>query len=151
MKPQTPLSIFIAVVAFCRPLAATIYAFTDWSRSGTFNPAANFQVTPGDRYMDDFFTPDAWNCQLEDYINDENTSSRLENLCREGTGARTITLGITVLSAVVLYGVVWRTFRRHQATKSAALLIPQANLQRTMTMKSTASDERTVFGEETKV
>lgn len=100
--------------------------------------------------MDDFFTPDAWNCQLEDYINDDNTSSRLENLCREGTGARTITLGITVLSAVVLYGVVWRTFRRHRAARSAALLVPHTSLERSMTMKSTASDEKTVVGEDTK-
>jgi hypothetical protein len=101
--------------------------------------------------MDDFFTPDAWNCQLEDYINDDNTSSRLENLCREGTGARTITLGITILSAVVLYGVVWRTYQRHQATRSAALLVPQSGLERSMTMKSTASDEMTVVGEDAKI
>ncbi|KAF2429866.1 hypothetical protein EJ08DRAFT_262443 [Tothia fuscella] len=113
LRPQTPLSIFIAVVAFLRPLAATIYSFTDWSRSGTFNPAAHFALTPGDQYLSDFFTPDAWNCQLEDYINTAGTSSRLENLCREGTAARTMTLGLTVLSAVVLYGVVWRTYRRH--------------------------------------
>jgi peptidoglycan/LPS O-acetylase OafA/YrhL len=82
---------------------------------------------------------------LEDYIPSEVESSRLENLCREGSAARTVTLALSVLAAVVLYGVVWRTFRRHQAKQ---VLPSRAALQRVMRKRSTASDERTVVEDE---
>jgi hypothetical protein len=133
------------MVAFCRPLAVTIYAFVEWQRSGTFNPSRKLLLNSEDRYTPDFFTPDAWNCQLEDYIPSDVESTRLQNLCVEGTAARTMTLAITVLSVFVLYGVVWRTYRRYQAAQSTPSSIP---LGRPMTMRSTISDQGTVYGDE---
>jgi heme/copper-type cytochrome/quinol oxidase subunit 2 len=145
LKPQTPLSIFIAVVAFLRPLAATIYSYVQWERSGTFNPSTNLTLSSGYRYTADFFTPDAWNCQLEDYVASKSKSTRMENLCLEGTAARTMILAITVLGAIVLYGVAWRTYRRHQATQNSPKPVP---CERELTVRSTTSDERTVIGDE---
>lgn len=48
----------------------------------------------------------------------EAESNYLEDLCREGTGARTISLAVAVLSAFVLYGVLYRTHRRSQNAKA---------------------------------
>jgi hypothetical protein len=99
----------------------------------------------GNRYTPDFFTPDAWNCQLEDYIVSPAESSRLENLCVEGTAARTMSLALTVLSAVVLYGVLWRTYRRHQAAQNPP---SRKALHIANSVRSIASDERTVIANE---
>lgn len=144
LKPQTPLAIAVATLGFFLQLAATIYSFTDWSRSGTFNPADNFALVKGDQYKFDFFTPDAWNCQLEDYIPSYVESNRLETLCTEGTAARTMTLALAVLGAVVLYVTLLRTYRRHKQTQPSP-----AVLERNLTSRSGVSlDERTIVGDE---
>jgi hypothetical protein len=68
-------------------------------------------------------------------------ASRLENLCVEGTASRTMSLALTVLGAVVLYGVVWRTYRRHQAAQNP----PNERVSHSAkSMRSIASDQRTV-------
>lgn len=74
----------------------------------------------------------------------EAESNYLEDLCREGTGARTISLAVAVLSAFVLYGVLYRTHRRSQQAKAHGPVSYQ--LPRT---QSVMSDARTmVAGDE---
>jgi len=142
LYPQTPLSIFIAVVAFTRSLAATIYSWFDWSASGTFDPSQDLTLSSTERYTPDFFTPDAWNCQLEDYIVSNTESNYLENLCREGTAARTMTLALCVLSAVVLYSVVYRTYKRRKVARHPRLTAFQQRNQ------SALSEAKTVLPED---
>ena len=120
LRPQTYLIIFIAVFAFCRSLAATIYAFQEWSASGTFTPQEFLPLNSNNRYTKDFFTPDAWTCQYEDYVLDNAKETRLENLCREGTAARTVTLAVCVLYLFVLYGVLYRAYRRRTVARRNA-------------------------------
>jgi len=147
LKPQTPLAIFIASFAFCRALAATIYSWYDWAASGTFNPSSSLRLNAARRYKRDFFTPDAWNCQLEDYIPSDAEMNKLENLCREGTAARTMTLALTILAALVLYSVVYRTYRRRQAARAPT---PVAIYERGSHVRAASrmSDARTVVAEE---
>lgn len=76
-------------------------------------------------------------CQLEDYIPMESESDYLEDLCREGTGARTITLAVAVLSSFVLYGVIYRTYQRSKQAKASGPVTYEP--QRAQSVMSTAS------------
>jgi hypothetical protein len=60
LRPQTPITIAIAVFNFCISAAAAIYAWVDWSASGTFDPASNLNLDSNERYIDNFFTPDRY-------------------------------------------------------------------------------------------
>jgi hypothetical protein len=120
LYPQTPLIIFIAIISLCRSLAAAVYAFYEWTASGAFNPAGELPLVNG-RYSSDggiFFTPDAWNCQLEDHIPIEAQNNLLEMLCAEGTASRTVALALMVLSSVVLGCILWRAYHRRRRAKS---------------------------------
>ncbi|QDS67587.1 hypothetical protein FKW77_003661 [Venturia effusa] len=162
--PQTPLTIAFAAFDFCISIATAIYAWVDWSASGTFDPSSNLNLNSRSRYVDNFFTPDRYGdadqsnsqdtnsliysffCQLEDYISLEAKSDYLEDLCREGTGARTISLAVAVLSAFVLYGVLYRTYRRSQRAKApGAIPYPPSRPQSALSDARTivASDEKT--------
>jgi hypothetical protein len=149
LRPQTPLSIFIAIFAFCRSLAATIYAFQEWSASGTFTPQEFLPLNSENRYTRDFFTPDAWTCQYEDYVLDNARENRLENLCREGTAARTVTLAICVLYAFVLYGIVYRAYRRRSSAQRSSQFRGFDSAPETGTMRSNISQARTMVTEST--
>jgi len=59
LRPQTPISIFVATFAFCLSLATTIYSWWDWSASGTFDPSRQLDLDTNEKYIDNFFTPDA--------------------------------------------------------------------------------------------
>ncbi|KIW01367.1 hypothetical protein, variant [Verruconis gallopava] len=146
LKPQTPLSIFIAVFALCRSLAATIYAFHEWAASGTFTPQEYLPLTSNDRYDRDFFTPDAWNCQYEDYVLQNSEQNRLQNLCQEGTAARTVTLAVCVLYAFVAYGVIYRAYKRRQNAKRSVQFRGFEG-GGSGTMRSYMSDAQTVVAE----
>ncbi|KAE9962661.1 hypothetical protein BLS_010162 [Venturia inaequalis] len=137
LRPQTPLTIAIAVFDFCISTAAAIYAWVDWSASGSFDPSSNLNLDANARYVDNFFTPDSFFCQLEDYIPMESESDYLEDLCREGTGARTITLAVAVLSSFVLYGVIYRTYQRSKQAKASGPVTYEP--QRAQSVMSTAS------------
>lgn len=146
LRPQTPLTIFISLFAFFRSLAATIYAFQEWAASGTFTPQEFLPLTSSNKYDRDFFTPDAWTCQYEDYVLDNAKENRLENLCREGTAARTVTLAVCVLYAFVLYGVIYRAYRRRSGARRSAHFrgFESANAGGSGTMRSNISQAQTV-------
>jgi len=146
LRPQTPLTIFIAVFAFCRSLAATVYAFQEWAASGTFTPQEFLPLNEQThKYTKDFFTPDAWTCQYEDYVLADGTEERLENLCREGTAARTVTLALCVLYAFVLYGVLYRAWRRRSSAQRNARFRDFDGAQSgSSTMRSNISQAHTV-------
>jgi hypothetical protein len=103
-------------------------------------------LTSDFRYKKDFFTPDAWNCQYEDYVVKNSKAKKLENLCQEGTAARTVTLAVAVLYAFVLYGVVYRAYRRSQSAQRTRQF---KGFDGSYTMRSQMSEARTVVGEST--
>merc|ERR1711981_805320 len=144
LRPQTYMIIFIAIFAFCRSLAATIYAFQEWAASGTFTPQEFLPLNANNRYDKDFFTVDAWTCQYEDYVLDNAKETRLENLCREGTAARTVTLAVCVLYLFVLYGVLYRAYRRRAGAKRNAQFRGFESAAGTGTMRSNISQAHTV-------
>jgi hypothetical protein len=144
LKPQTPLSIFIAIFALCRSLAASTYAFQEWAASGTFTPQEYLPLTSSDRYNKDFFTPDAWNCQYEDYVIKGSEGNKLENLCQGGTAARTVTLAVTVLYAFVLYGILYRAYKRRSNGRRTTQF---SGFVGANTMRSHMSEAPTVVGE----
>merc|ERR1711981_1438749 len=144
LRPQTYMIIFIAIFAFCRSLAATIYAFQEWAASGTFTPQEFLPLNSNNRYTKDFFTVDAWTCQYEDYVLDNAKETRLENLCREGTAARTVTLAVCVLYLFVLYGVLYRAYRRRAGAKRNAQFRGFESAAGTGTMRSNISQAHTV-------
>lgn len=51
---------------------------------------------------------------------DDAKENRLENLCREGTAARTVTLAVCVLYAFVLWGVCYRAYKRRAVARRSA-------------------------------
>merc|ERR1711981_92324 len=144
LRPQTYMIIFIAIFAFCRSLAATIYAFQEWAASGTFTPQEFLPLNANNRSDKDFFTVDAWTCQYEDYVLDNAKETRLENLCREGTAARTVTLAVCVLYLFVLYGVLYRAYRRRAGAKRNAQFRGFESAAGTGTMRSNISQAHTV-------
>lgn len=81
-------------------------------------------------------------CQLEDYIPLQTESNYLEDLCQEGTAARTMSLAVAVLSAFVLYGVLYRTYRRSQTEKGSGPIAYQPRAYSVM------SEARTVVVDE---
>merc|ERR1711981_345579 len=144
LRPQTYMIIFIAIFAFCRSLAATIYAFQERAASGTFTPQEFLPLNANNRYDKDFFTVDAWTCQYEDYVLDNAKETRLENLCREGTAARTVTLAVCVLYLFVLYGVLYRAYRRRAGAKRNAQFRGFESAAGTGPMRSNISQAHTV-------
>ncbi len=101
-------------------------------------------MTSDFRYKKDFFTPDAWNCQYEDYVVTTSEQNRLQNLCEEGTAARTVTLAAAVMYAFVLYGVVYRAYRRRQSAQRTRQF---RGFDGSYTMRSQMSEALTVVGE----
>jgi hypothetical protein len=103
-------------------------------------------LTSSNRYNRNFFTPDAWNCQYEDYVLKNSEENKLENLCQEGTAARTVTLAVAVLYAFVLYGVVYRAYKRKQ---NAKMTMQFRGFDSANTMRSHMSEAQTVVDEST--
>jgi len=83
----------------------------------------------------------SWFCQLEDYIPQEGESNYLQNLCVEGTAARTMTLAVVVLSAFVLYGVLYRTYKRRQNARNTGLVTCRERRQSAMSEAGTTVPE----------
>lgn len=66
----------------------------------------------------------------------------MEDLCREGTAARTMSLAVAVLSAFVLYGVLYRTYRRSQKARAPGPVFYEPRAQSVM------SEARTMVPDE---
>lgn len=120
-KPQTQISIVIAIICLCWSIAATTWAFIQWQQSGKFDPSEDLFLESeqySSKRNQGFFTPDAWTCQYEDYVYDREIQSSINQICIEGTSLRVIQLVSTILGVALLAALVWRTTKR-SANKEA--------------------------------